>query len=138
MLRQAEKRQHREACALRFSKAVWCVSGVSVMAIVNAVQRTAKGERAVGPAVASEMNGRPWGCQEQRLSAWSSQGRESPAVVSEANGTPWSCQEHRLVVGSSQRAGKRRRWKAVCAGGLRSGLARRNGLCPASGLVEPM
>ena len=39
MLRQAEKRQHRGACAL------------SVIENVNVVQRSAKGERAVGPAV---------------------------------------------------------------------------------------
>ena len=39
MLRQAEKRQHRGACAL------------SVIENVSVVQRSAKGERAVGPAV---------------------------------------------------------------------------------------
>ena len=104
MLRQAEKRQHRGACALRCSKAVWWESGLSVIGNVNVVQRSAKGERAVGPAVASEANGTPWGSQEHRLSAGSSQRPESPAVASEANGTPWSSQEHRLAVGSSQRS----------------------------------
>ena len=118
MLRQAEKRQHREGCALRFCKAVWCVSGVSVMAIANAVQRSAKGERAVGPAVASEMNGRACGCQKKHLSFWSSQERESQAVLSKANGTPLSFHEHRLAVGSSRRAEKRRRWTAFCGLGI--------------------
>ena len=68
MLRQAEKRQHRGACALRCSKAVLCESGLAVIGNVNVVQRSAKGERAVGPAVASEANGTPWGSHEHRLS----------------------------------------------------------------------
>ena len=60
MLRQAEKRQHRGTCALRGSKAVWLGSGLSVIGNENVVQRSAHGERAVGPAVASDESGTPW------------------------------------------------------------------------------
>ena len=58
MLRQAEKRQHRGACALRCSKTVWWVSGLSVIGNVNVVQ--------LCKAVASEANGAPWSSEEHR------------------------------------------------------------------------
>ena len=67
LLRQAEKRRHRWACALRGCKAVSSGSGLSVSGNVSVLQRPAKGERAVGPAVASEANDTPWSFEGQRL-----------------------------------------------------------------------
>ena len=65
MLRQAEKRQHRGACALRGSKAAWWESGRSVILsdILGVLRSSAHGSangEAVGPAVAPEANGTPW------------------------------------------------------------------------------
>ena len=107
MLRQAEKRQHRGACALRGSKSVWWESGLSVIGNVNVVQRSGKGERGVGPAVASAGKGTPWGSQERRLSAGSSH-RCGLSYQAGRRG------QHRLAVVSSQRAEKRRRRTPFC------------------------
>ena len=70
MLRQAEKRQHRGACALRGSvSSVWWESGRSGILnyILGALRSSALGSaidlangEAVGPAVASEAIGTPW------------------------------------------------------------------------------
>ena len=62
---QAEKHQHRGACALRGSKAVWWESGLSVILndILGVRRSSARGSangEAVGPAVASEAIGTPW------------------------------------------------------------------------------
>ena len=59
---QAEKHQHRGACALRGSvSSVWWESGRS--GIFGALRSSARGSangEAVGPAVASEAIGTPW------------------------------------------------------------------------------
>ena len=116
--RQAEKRQHRGACALLGSKAVWWGSGLSEIGNVNVDQRSAKGKRVVGPVVASEhqaeklqhrgacaLRGSKAVWWESGLSvilndilgAMRSSARGStngeavgPAVASETIGTPWS------------------------------------------------
>ena len=63
---QAEKHQHRGACALRGSvSSVWWESGRSGILnyILGALRSSARGSangEAVGPAVASEAIGTPW------------------------------------------------------------------------------
>ena len=102
MLRQAEKRQHRGACALRGSNAVWWESDVSVIGNVNLLQCSGKGERAEAPAVASEVNRTACGSDVHRLAVASSE---------------WAQKRRRCRACCGRRAEKRCHWSAFCGHG---------------------